>query len=288
MVTEQKDGEYTVYRTATAPRPAAAAAAAANATDDDTDKADKAGAPRKLPEVVMAELLPSDVPLVTPAELLELCTWIPLRLTEEERGLLQLLDGALQISEYTDKVDVARNDHGWGQGRGYRGEDAMLGEMKEFCQLVVGLYVAGDLKRASSEVAERASPFEFGDMLRNVFEVGRRYKIQNPTKMRTTYGKLMHILMDAVQPDMAREIRGSVFCPTQSVHSLLRPFGAEAAEALLRDPDLLVAVSPIDRARGDFSGSMTFADSAARDMYVQRACVRVRACVCVFCCVLLV
>ena len=59
--------------------------------------------------------------------------------------------------------------------------------------------MASDLNRASDEVAERSNPFEFHQLLRAVFEVGRRYKIQNPTKMRTTYGKLMHILMDAVR-----------------------------------------------------------------------------------------
>ena len=45
-------------------------------------------------------------------------------------------------TRYTDNVDVARNNFGYGQGRGYGGQDAMVHEMREFAQLVVGLYVA--------------------------------------------------------------------------------------------------------------------------------------------------
>lgn len=40
------------------------------------------------------------------AQMIERCRWIPLRLTYEERKWLRLCQAALNVSEYTDKVDV--------------------------------------------------------------------------------------------------------------------------------------------------------------------------------------
>ena len=38
----------------------------------------------------------------------------------------------------------------------------------------------------------------------NVFEIGRQNKVLNPSKMRATYGKLMHLLQDAQSPTIAK------------------------------------------------------------------------------------
>lgn len=118
--------------------------------------------------------------------------FIPMRISAEERVYLRLLEGALEVSEYTDKVDVVR---GWGWRNSKL--DAIREEIGDVLQLLLGLAIAGNYKHGTQLVAG-------GDMQANaeffqaVLEIGRRFKITNPEKMRCNYGKLI-LLMQVLQ-----------------------------------------------------------------------------------------
>jgi hypothetical protein len=137
------------------------------------------------------------------ASLAERAKYIPMRLTEEERDLLRLLEGALKVSEYTDHVDVTSHDYGWGWSfsNTVRKKESKMEECaRQVFEILLGLHLCFDFKegqkRLKTEVIKHAAFFS------RIFEVGRRYKIMNPDKMRTSYGKLMCILQDVSSPDV--------------------------------------------------------------------------------------
>ncbi len=163
--------------------------------------------------------------------------YIPVRLNEEERRLLRILEDALTVSEYTDKVDVFNSDR-------YK---IMYRELVSMLSTLAGLATAANVKMgrkmfASADLRENFPYFQ------RLFEIGRRHKIRNPDKMRTTYGKLMWMLMDA-QQCIDDDIRGSLVIPVKTVYSVL-----EAANALklLADPRLAHATAQIQSASEKF------------------------------------
>jgi hypothetical protein len=68
---------------------------------------------------------------------IERSKYIPLRLSYEERKFLRLLEAALGVSEYTDKIDVLM----------YANKSKrMVGQIKELCSILSGLVLAADYK----------------------------------------------------------------------------------------------------------------------------------------------
>lgn len=140
------------------------------------------------PSVPISDIVLSSQPALgsDPGEwFVERAKFIPLRLTLGERKYLRLLDAALQVSEYTDKIDTL----GFGLSKARR----IVHQIRELCAILSGLVLAADYKQGQELFTDRdfVSNAQF---FQQVFELGRRHKIMNPDKMRTTYGKLIYLL----------------------------------------------------------------------------------------------
>jgi len=86
----------------------------------------------------------------------------------------------------------------------------------------------------------------------NVFEIGRRNKVLNPSKMRETYGKLMHLLQDAQSPTIAKSLGFTLYKDLVMVRPFLERRGAEK---VLDDERLVLAtmfVKTKDEVTGEF------------------------------------
>ena len=158
---------------------------------------------------------------------------IPLRLSEEERSILRVLEGALTVSEYTDKVDVFS----------YRSNKVarIQQQLGDVFAILSGMLVAAKGKRGQDLIQDRAVS-DNPELFSSIFEVGRRYKVMNPDKMRTSYGKLMFMLQDAQMGEIRDAIGFRCVCAIISVESEL---AALHAEPLLDDDDLPDAVAPV-------------------------------------------
>lgn len=72
--------------------------------------------------------------------------YIPLRLTIEERKFLRLLEAALNVSEYTDKIDVIV----------YASKTKrIVAQIRELCAILSGLVMAADYKTGQDLFQDR-------------------------------------------------------------------------------------------------------------------------------------
>lgn len=134
---------------------------------------------------------------------------IPIRLTFTERKFLRLLEAALNVSEYTDKIDTL----GFGQSKAKR----IVHQIRELCAILSGLVLSADYKQGQELFTDRdfAANDEFYQF---IFELGRRHKIMNPDKMRTTYGKLIYLLQASRDLHLRPISIDSSFCRTVNRH----------------------------------------------------------------------
>ncbi|RLN71377.1 hypothetical protein BBJ28_00020713 [Nothophytophthora sp. Chile5] len=170
-----------------------------------------------------------------PSALMRDAAYIPLRLSEEERALFNLLDAALNVSEYTDKVDVLS----------YRSPvKRVIHELNETFGVLSGLMVANDFRQGRRLVQDKQFK-DNEDFFRRVFEIGRRYKVMNPERMRNNYGKMIYLLQDANLREIRNYLGFSCVAPIKTVGALLEE---RHALEVLRDRrcELATAVASAD------------------------------------------
>ena len=160
--------------------------------------------------------------------------YIPLRLTLEERKALRLCEASLNVSEYTDRVDV------YGHSRKRR----IHRQLMDLCAILSGLLVACDYK-AGCDLLESREYSENERFFQMTLEVGRRYKILNPEKMRSTYGKLLYLLQDAVCPEIQKLLGFSPQMEIKTVYNFLKARGPVSL-SLLQDPRVGVAAQTVE------------------------------------------
>lgn len=163
---------------------------------------------------------------------MERSKFIPVRLELPERKYLRLLESACNVSEYTDKVDIIS----------YTDKAKRIyGQLKDICAVLSGLLLAHDYKSGQQMIKGKEFK-EFAPYFQHVFELGRRHKIRNPEKMRTSYGKLLYLLMDSQIPEIQEMLEFTLVKPVHTVHNVLTE---KEVLAVLRDPLVNTATKEI-------------------------------------------
>jgi len=148
----------------------------------------------------------------------ERAKYIPLRLDAEERKLLRLLEAALHVSEYTDKVDIMT----------FRSKTQRITkQLREICAIMSGLVVATDYRRGQELIADKTFS-DNASFFQTAFEIGRRHKVMNPDKMRSEYGKMIYLLQDSQTEEVTELLEFKLVKPMRTAWSLLREKGGLA------------------------------------------------------------
>lgn len=141
--------------------------------------------------------------------------YIPLRLTYEERKHLRRVNAALNVSDYTTSVDIPFKS-------ATKRDRARL---QNICAFLTGIVATTDLEKGTA-LLENRNLDEHELLIRECLEIARRYKFNNPEKMRSEYGKLVYLMQDAMSTRLQPLLALKVNEPVQTVHDVLNRAGA--------------------------------------------------------------
>jgi len=165
---------------------------------------------------------------------MERSKYIPLRLFHKERKILHLLEASLNVSQYTDRVDVV-------PAQNQSNIKALRTKIVDISALLTGLMVAADYKHGQN-LLDQKDFNEYSSFFQEVFEIGRRHKIMNPEKMRTEYGKMVYLLQDMMAPDIVDKLGFQVIGRIKTVYDLLEQ---KDCIRILEDDDIYTATQEI-------------------------------------------
>lgn len=172
--------------------------------------------------------------------------YIPMRLTIEERTLLRLLNAALDVSEYVDHVDCFSLVN--------KTKRIVVG-LREICTILIGLTVASGSELGHKLMQDKELHVH-AEWFQQVFEIGRRYKIMNPEKMRSNYGKMVYMIMDSRLAEIKDMLEFDLYKPILTVEKYLEEHNA----VKLLDEELLTTatmeVVGKDRSRRDIQNDI--------------------------------
>ena len=176
--------------------------------------------------------------------------------------MLRLLEGALRTSDYVDKVDL--RETGWGGISSAEKIRRMRAQLCDVLSILSGLRVAGATRGGRGKGGDGGSGksvlakeghnlASHAEWFARVFEVGRRYKMMNPARLREGYGKLCYLLQDACLLRRRGVLGFDLLAPIRTVATLLEeahgPYDEGDAEGvgleLLADERLGASVAPI-------------------------------------------
>ena len=194
--------------------------------------------------------------------------YIPLRLTHEERKFLRMLQAVVRaryvypvacygldyltayvpqvfahpsppslshsLSNYTNKVDKPASTFKRPGMRAVLATNEIAGVL---CALVSATDYAKGCELMSNGTFGTNEAF-----FQQVLELGRRHKIRNPEKMRSSYGSLMYILQDSQTTESLEYLGFSCVRPVHTVYELLEQRGGLG---VLRDSRLAIATQEI-------------------------------------------
>lgn len=179
----------------------------------------------------VAELTFDPDALIPFDDMKERARFIPVRLTYEERKNLRLVNACINVSDYSNAVDVAFKNKA-------KRHHTQLQYIVAFLSGIVAAMNYEDGQR----VLEDRNFGSYEEVLQNTLEIARRYKITNPEKMRSEYGKLVYLMQDAVSADTKPLLGVDINTPVRTVYMLLEQKGGLA---LLDDPAIGTATAEV-------------------------------------------